>query len=224
MGNHCPECETPSGDCRARDTLKEQPRNRDDLDLSHIKKGDYKKKTGKEIDNSSISIGINFGESVLIEQPKKQTKAAPPPLKEHSQVSRTEQNIKPLSIAAAIQSIELKKGVHYSGPTVDRQPHEGGKVVWEDGAKLNGQFFLGQLAENEKVYMEMPDGSVYDGLVAEGRANGKGKLSLPNGCFIEGTWLNDEPNGFCKHKMADNCFYEGNFVKGVKSGKGKLYF
>lgn len=97
-------------------------------------------------------------------------------------------------------------------------------MVWEDGAKLNGQFFLGQLAENEKVYMEMPDGSVYDGLVAEGRANGKGKLSLPNGCFIEGTWLNDEPNGFCKHKMADNCFYEGNFVKGVKSGKGKLYF
>ena len=120
MGNHCPECETPIGECKPRDVLKEQPRNRDDLDLSHIKKGDYKKKTSKEIDNSAISIGINFGESVMIEQPKKQTKAAAPA---SSQVSRVEHNIKPLSIATAIQSIELKKGVHYSGPTVDRQPH-----------------------------------------------------------------------------------------------------
>ena len=123
MGNHCPECETPIGECKPRDVLKEQPRNRDDLDLSHIKKGDYKKKTSKEIDNSAISIGINFGESVMIEQPKKQTKAAAPASKQESQVSREEHNIKPLSIAAAIQSIELKKGVHYSGPTVDRHPH-----------------------------------------------------------------------------------------------------
>lgn len=107
-----------------RDVFKEQPKNRDDLDLSHIKKGEYKKKTSKEIDNSAISIGINFGESVMIEQPlKKQTKKSPPIIKEDPQASRTENNIKPLSIAAAIQSIELKKGVHYSGPTVDRQPH-----------------------------------------------------------------------------------------------------
>lgn len=32
--------------------------------------------------------------------------------------------------------------------------------------------------------MELPDGSIYDGTVAEGRANGKGKLSFPNGTFI----------------------------------------
>lgn len=44
MGNECPECETPSNDCKMRDVFKEQPRNRADLDLSEIKKGQYKRK------------------------------------------------------------------------------------------------------------------------------------------------------------------------------------
>ena len=34
------------------------------------------------------------------------------------------------------------------GSTIDDQPNEKGKVIWEDGTTMIGQFFLGQLAEN----------------------------------------------------------------------------
>jgi hypothetical protein len=47
MGNECPECETPAKDCKMRDIFKDEPRNRDDLDLSHIKKGEYRMKSRK---------------------------------------------------------------------------------------------------------------------------------------------------------------------------------
>lgn len=114
--------------------------------------------------------------------------------------------------------------MRYTGGTVERQPHERGQVTWEDGTVLNGQFFLGQLAEHEKVYITLPDGSTYEGEVAGGRANGQGKLALPDGCFLEGTWRDDQPHGFGRQKMPQNCFYEGNFVGGEKSGKGKYYF
>lgn len=33
MGNECPACETPINACTVRDVLKEQNRQRDDLDL-----------------------------------------------------------------------------------------------------------------------------------------------------------------------------------------------
>jgi len=42
----------------------------------------------------------------------------------------------------------LKKGVKYIGSTVEDQPHEKGKVIWEDGSTVIGTFFLGQLAEH----------------------------------------------------------------------------
>ena len=44
MGNECSECEPAVGECKMRDVFKEQPRNRADLDLSEIKKGEYKRK------------------------------------------------------------------------------------------------------------------------------------------------------------------------------------
>lgn len=60
---------------------------------------------------------------------------------------------KPLSLDNENQTLFLKKGVKYIGSTVDDQPHEKGKVMWEDGTTLIGTFFLGQVAEHEKIYM-----------------------------------------------------------------------
>lgn len=53
----------------------------------------------------------------------------------------------------------------------------------------------------------MADGSIYDGQIIGGKANGKGKLTLPNGIYIEGFWENDVPHGFAKHKMTNNSLY-----------------
>jgi hypothetical protein len=53
-----------------------------------------------------------------------------------------------LSLDTGAQTIEIKKGVKYIGGTVDRQPHEKGKVIWEDGSTMLAQFFLGSMAEN----------------------------------------------------------------------------
>ena len=47
MGNECSDCDNPANECVARDKLKEIPRNRTDLDLSEIKKGEYKKRVEK---------------------------------------------------------------------------------------------------------------------------------------------------------------------------------
>lgn len=56
MGNECPECETPANQCKMRDVFKEQPRNRTDLDLSEIKKNEYKRKLRQnEIDQAESS-------------------------------------------------------------------------------------------------------------------------------------------------------------------------
>lgn len=72
--------------------------------------------------------------------------------------------------------------------------------------------------------MSFPDGSMYEGEVADGAASGQGKLTTTDGGFIEGNWRNDLPHGFCKQRMADGTIYEGNFIQGVRTGKGKLYF
>ena len=104
------------------------------------------------------------------------------------------------------------------------QPHEQGKVVWEDGATLIGTFFLGQLAENEKIYLETKEGVSYEGKVMEGKAHSQGKMTLPDNSSYEGEWLEDVPHGHGKHRMTDGSFYEGQFNHGHKEGKGKFYF
>lgn len=90
---------------------------------------------------------------------------------------------------------------------MERQPHERGKIVWEDGTSLTGQFFLGNLAESERIQVTFPDGSMYEGEVADGVASGQGKLTTPDGGFIEGNWRNDLPHGFCRQRMADGSIY-----------------
>jgi hypothetical protein len=36
-------------------------------------------------------------------------------------------------------------------------------VTWPDGTTMNGQFFLGQLAANEKIRIDFPDTSYFEG-------------------------------------------------------------
>lgn len=58
---------------------------------------------------------------------------------------------RPLSLERGPQTVEMKKGVKWVGGVVEGQPHEKGKLTWEDSTTLTGHFFLGQLAEGEKV-------------------------------------------------------------------------
>jgi len=52
-----------------RDIFKEQPKNRDDLDLSHIKKGDYVRRPKNVEDESDMKMSIimPFSEMKLME-------------------------------------------------------------------------------------------------------------------------------------------------------------
>lgn len=58
--------------------------------------------------------------------------------------------------------------------------------MWEDGTTLIGTFFLGQVAEHEKIYMQTSNGISYEGEVLEGKVHSIGKLTLPDGSYYEG--------------------------------------
>lgn len=94
-------------ECKMRDIFKEQPKNRDDLDLSHIKKGDYVKRQ-KNIDEESdmkMSIIMPISEMGLMENSVK-VKEKPTNHKISTFVSNSmvESIKKPLTLEVGLQS------------------------------------------------------------------------------------------------------------------------
>lgn len=57
------------------------------------------------------------------------------------------------------------------------------------------------------MQVTFPDGSMYEGEVADGAASGQGKLTTPDGGFIEGSWRNDLPHGYCRQRMTDGTVF-----------------
>ena len=49
-----------------------------------------------------------------------------------------------------------------------------------------GTFFLGQLVDNEKIFLETKEGVAYEGEIWEGKAHSHGKMILPDGSSYEG--------------------------------------
>lgn len=70
--------------------------------------------------------------------------------------------------------------------------------------------------------VELPDGSVYEGSVKNGRFNGIGKLKWGNGDVYEGEFLNGLIQGSGRQTTSTGDIYTGNFVGGLFNGLGKL--
>ena len=61
----------------------------------------------------------------------------------------------------------------------------------------------------------------YNGIIIDGKKEGKGKLIYPDGSFYEGNFKNDLFNGKGIF-VNNNWIYKGDFLNGKKHGKGKI--
>lgn len=68
------------------------------------------------------------------------------------------------------------------------------------------------------------NGNIYEGLVVNGKAEGKGKFTWTNGDRYEGDFSNNEMNGKGILTYANGDRYEGEFVNGKCHGAGILVF
>lgn len=70
----------------------------------------------------------------------------------------------------------------------------------------------------------LPDASVYEGDIQDGRFNGEGKLVWPDGAIYEGNFLDGMFHGQGKQVKPDLWTYEGEFKYGKISGYGTMTY
>jgi len=68
------------------------------------------------------------------------------------------------------------------------------------------------------------DGAKYEGNWSKGKQNGFGKYTYSEGGYYEGDWVNDKQDGFGKYVDADGDIYEGYFKNNMKNGEGKYSY
>src|SRR3972149_6175933 len=85
---------------------------------------------------------------------------------------------------------------------------------------------MGQVKVKKVEFLELPDGSIYEGEVKDGKPHGQGILLSEKGDWIhyEGDFLEGLPNGLGIATRSDGAVYEGEFRKGVRHGKGVTNF
>ena len=93
------------------------------------------------------------------------------------------------------------------------------------------------LMENLELVADMasratPDGkglryttdAVYEGAMAGGKPDGKGKWLRPNGSYYEGDFIQGQPSGHGKLVSERGVAYEGEFAAGMARGTGRISF
>ena len=75
------------------------------------------------------------------------------------------------------------------------------------------------LNSNIPVKIEISEGTIFEGEIKEGKANGTGTLSCPSFVY-SGNWINGRPNGYGKITYKNGSTFEGNFVNGMCHGQG----
>jgi len=73
-------------------------------------------------------------------------------------------------------------------------------------------------------FLNLSDGSKYEGEYIKKKPNGKGKLLNPYGDFYEGDFVNGVYEGYGVFTFSDGEKYEGNWIGGQQHGKGTFYF
>jgi len=69
--------------------------------------------------------------------------------------------------------------------------------------------------------IEYKDGSIYVGMVKNGKRHGHGQQTWPDGAQYIGSWENDMTNGKGRFKYPDGDIYEGNWINDKANGFGE---
>lgn len=74
--------------------------------------------------------------------------------------------------------------------------------------------------QNGRLRCSFPDGRRFDGLVANGKASGKGEMTFPNGDRYIGEFADGVFAGRGTYAFSSGVRYEGDFVNGMRHGQG----
>jgi hypothetical protein len=83
---------------------------------------------------------------------------------------------------------------------------------------------MGTHAAADVKGLRYASGAVYEGMVAGGKPDGKGKWLRPNGSYYEGDFVQGLPAGHGKLVSERGVAYEGEFAAGMARGTGRISF
>ena len=92
----------------------------------------------------------------------------------------------------------------------------------------DGSLYRGKVEDNDlngRGLLNYTDGNVYLGMFRDGRCNGYGIFfDQSDNSIYKGEWINDTQHGYGEEYWDDKevLKYEGNFVRGNKTGQGRL--
>ena len=118
----------------------------------------------------------------------------------------------------------LEDGTRYEGEwDIDSKQRCGfGIYVWTDGSIYEG------MIENGKAHGQgrliHADGDVYEGEWDDDKACGKGLYTHKDGASYEGKWMDDKQHGDGIETWPDGAKYEGPYQHGMKHGEGVFYW
>lgn len=99
--------------------------------------------------------------------------------------------------------------------------HGNGKITYENGKTLEGEFRAGKLYTGYGTIMYCTTGTIYEGHFVEGQANGQGRETFADGRYLQGEWeYGMLMNGHGVMSRRDYV-YEGQFQDGKRHGQGK---
>lgn len=110
----------------------------------------------------------------------------------------------------------------YSGGYVKSLFSGEGELNMKNGDYYKGVFNNGTFVSGQ-VKMQHEDKSVYEGLMADSKKNGKGKYTNAAGLVYDGLFTNDKFTGKGKY-VYPNGEYEGDIVLDVPQGQGSFKF
>lgn len=85
--------------------------------------------------------------------------------------------------------------------------------VLENKARYQGEWLVNQEIRQGRGTQIWPDGSMYEGYWADGKANGKGRLIHADGDVYDGVWKDDKAHGYGIYSHMDGARYEGEWYE-----------
>lgn len=102
------------------------------------------------------------------------------------------------------------------------QVYDDGKVTYENGMTLEGEFREGKLWTGNGTLFLPSSGSTFVGSYFEGKPHGEGTLTHSDGRMMQGEWKEGVlMNGSGILRKRGNYMYVGDFFNGLRHGQGK---
>jgi hypothetical protein len=95
-------------------------------------------------------------------------------------------------------------------------------VLWMENLELLADMDSGATPAGAQLHYK--SGAVYEGALADGKPDGKGKWTRLTGTYYEGDFVHGLPSGHGKLVSDRGVVYEGEFLAGRAHGKGRIGF